>query len=226
MKNRNRVRKFTLQEFNNLADWSYGVSFNKDVYIYTLPNGNQIECDSKSEVKLLDYLIDNKLTKAVGGQNLLIKYDSAFREDLFYYPDIVILTKDYHVAIIEVKPVTAMSYHKNVEKYEAMKAYCEENGYEYMMIDPDHDFMTYDELLKLRIPSNIKDRVNSYLIDLLGGRNYCLLEKDDINFLYNEFLDEYKKGEFEFYLHALVIQNGWYNKYTHGFMVYQRPTRK
>jgi hypothetical protein len=74
--------------------------------------------------------------------------------------------------------------------------------------------------------TDIMLNVNSYLDGILGGRNSCLLEKDDVNFLYDEFSDEYKKGEFELYLHALVIQNGWYNKFTHGFMVYQRPTRK
>ncbi len=226
LKNRNRAKKFTLTEFNDLADWTYCDSFNEDGYIYILPNGNKIECDSKSEVTLLDYLTKHKIAQAIGGQNLLIEYESAFRSGLSYYPDIVILTKDNHIAVIEVKPVTAMSNHRNMEKYEALKEYCEENQYEYMMIDPDHDYMTYDDLLKLRIPSSITERINSYLDGILGGRNSCLLEKDDVNFLYDEFSDEYKKGEFELYLHALVIQNGWYNKFTHGFMVYQRPTRK
>ena len=107
-----------------------------------------------------------------------------------------------------------------------MKEYCEKNGYEYMMVDPDHDFMTYDDLLKLHIPGGIVDRVDDYLIDLIGKRGACLLEKEDIPILYEDFSDEYKKGEFELYLHALVIQNEWYNKFKHGFMVYEKPNRK
>lgn len=223
LKNRNRARKYTLDDFNELADWSYCASFNEDGYIYTLPNGNQIECDSKSETKLLDYLTENKIAIAIGGQELLIKYSSAFRSDLDFYPDIVILTKDYHIAIIECKPVTAMSYHKNIEKYDALRDYCDENGYEYMMVDPDHDYTTYDEMLKMHIPKAIVDRVEAYLVDYLGKRRSCILDKDDIQILYEDFSDEYKKGEFSILMHALIIQKGWYNRYKNGFMVFENP---
>lgn len=223
LKNRNRARKFTLDDFNDLADWTYCTSFNEDGYIYTLPNGNRIECDSKSEIVLLDYLTENKIALAIGGQELCIKYSSAFRSGLDFFPDIVILTKDYHIAIIECKPVTAMSYHRNIEKYEALKVYCEENGYEYMMVDPDHDFITFDEMSKIHIPKAIVDRVEGYLIEYLQRGNRCLLDKDDISVLYEDFSDEYKKGDFTFYMHALVIQKGWYNRFTNGFMVFKKP---
>ena len=223
LKNRNKAKKFTLEEFNDLADWTYCDSFNDDGYVYTLSNGNQIECDSKSEVKLLDYLTSKKLAVAIGGQSLRIQYSSAFRSGLDYYPDIVILTKDMHIAIIEVKPVTAMSNHRNIEKYEALTDYCTEHGYEYMMVDPDHDYMTFDDMQKLHVPSDIVQRVDDYLVNLIGSKGECLLEKDDIPILYEDFSDEYKKGDFELYLHALVIQKGWYNRFTHGFMVYEEP---
>lgn len=224
LKNRNKARKFTVKEFNDLADWEYCRSFNDDGYIYTLPNGNQIECDSKSELALLDYLLSKKLAIEIGGQELCIPYDTAFRESVNYYPDLVILTKDYHIAIIEVKPIKAMSYHINIEKYNALKLYCEENGYEYMMVDPARDYMTFEELKNKHVPQDIVDRIDSYLVNFYGTRK-CLIEPDDIPILYEEFKDEYKKGEFELYLHALVIQRGWYNKYTNGFMVYEKPKR-
>ncbi len=223
LKNRNKAKKFTLEEFNDLADWTYCDSFNENGYIYTLSNGNQIECDSKSEVKVLDYLTSKKLAVAIGGQSLRIQYSSAFRSGLDYYPDIVILTKDMHIAIIEVKPVTAMSNHRNIEKYEALTDYCTEHGYEYMMVDPDHDYMTFDDMQKLHVPSDIVQRVDDYLVNLIGSKGECLLEKDDIPILYEDFSDKYKKGDFELYLHALVIQKGWYNRFTHGFMVYEEP---
>lgn len=225
LKNRNKAKKFTKQEFKELADWRFGRSFNDDVIIYELPNGNEIQCDSKSEVLLLDYLIKHRLALEIGGQELYLKYDTAFRSGCYYYPDVVVLTKDYHIAVIEVKPVTAMSYHKNMEKYEALREYCEARGYEYMMVDPAHDYMTYDEMLKLRIPKAIENRIDAYLTNLYGEDGECLLEKNDINVLYEEFSDDYKKGEFELFLHALVIQRGWYNKFTNGFMVYETPQR-
>ena len=224
LKNRNIARKFTKDEFNELADWDYCRSFNEDGYIYTLPNGNKIECDSKSELAILDYLVSKKLALEIGGQELCIPYDTAFRESVTYHPDLVILTKDYHIAIIEVKPVTAMSNHTNIEKYRALKEYCDEHRYEYMMVDPDHDYMTYEELQGMHIPKQITKRVDDYLVDYYGG-NDCLLEKNDISVLYEDFEDEYKKGEFELYLHALVVQRGWYNFYKNGFKVYEKPKR-
>jgi hypothetical protein len=108
---RKKAKKYSRQEFTLLADWRYGRSFNDDAIVYVLPNGNEIQCDSKSEVLLLDYLINNQLTLEIGGQELYIPYDTAFKSERFYYPDVVVLTKDYRIAIIEVKPVTAMSYH-------------------------------------------------------------------------------------------------------------------
>lgn len=225
LKNRNRARKFTLSDFKNLADWSYCTSFNDDGYIYTLPNGNKIECDSKSELTLLDYLTKKKLALAIGGQELCIKFDTVYRKNVDYFPDIIILTKDNHIAIIEVKPITAMSYHINVEKYWALQEYCEERGYEYMMVDPDSNYTTFDDLQKMKIPKEIVNYVEWYLHKLLGKTKDCLLEKEDIPVLYEQFCDDYKKGEFELYLHALIIQKRWYNKFKHGFMVYEKPQK-
>ena len=224
LKNRNVARKFTREEFNKLADWEYCRSFNEDGYIYTLPNGNKIECDSKSELKILDYLVSRKLALEIGGQELCIPYDTAFRESVSYYPDLVILTKDFHIAIIEIKPVTAMSKHTNIEKYNALKEYCDEHRYEYMMVDPDHDYMTYEDLKKMHIPREIVKRVDDYLVEYYGGSD-CLLEKNDIPIFYEDFEEEYKKRDFELFLHALVIQRGWYNFYQNGFQVYEKPTR-
>ena len=224
LSNRKGAKKFTAKEFNALADWEYCRSFNENGYIYTLPNGNTIECDSKSELAILDYLLSKNAVLEIGGQELCIPYDTAFRDSVNYYPDLVILTKDYHIAIIEVKPVKAMSHHTNIEKYKALQQYCEEHGYEYMMVDPEHDYMTYDDLVNLQIPRKIVERVDDYLVDYFGTRK-CLLEKSDIPVLYEDFAEEYKKGEFELYLHALVVQRGWYNRFRHGFEVYEIPKR-
>lgn len=225
LNNRKKAKKYSRQEFTLLADWRYGRSFNDDAIIYVLPNGNEIQCDSKSEVLLLDYLINNQLTLEIGGQELYIPYDTAFKSERFYYPDVVVLTKDYRIAIIEVKPVTAMSYHLNMEKYTALKSYCEEQGYEYMMIDPAHDYMTFDELVKLKVPKKIANWIDDYLCNLYGVDGECLLDKNDIDKLYNNFSHIYKKYEIELYVHSLIIKRGWYNKYKNGFMVYENPQR-
>lgn len=225
LKNRQRAKKYSLDDFEKLADWSYCTSFNENGYIFTLPNGNKIECDSKSEIKLLKYLTSKKLALSIGAQKLCIKYNTAYRKNADYFPDIIVLTKDEHIAIIEVKPITAMSYHLNVEKYLALQEYCEARGYEYMMVDTDNDYMTFEDLQKMKIPKKIENSVGLYLRKFLGRRDDCLIEKDDIPILYEQFSNAYKKGEFELYLHALIIQKGWYNKFKHGFKVFEKPQK-
>ncbi|MBQ8571622.1 MAG: hypothetical protein IJ444_09005 [Kiritimatiellae bacterium] len=227
LSNRSNARKFTLHDFNDIADWSYCHSFTDNNKIVRLPNGNVIECDSKSEKELLKYLISKNLTKGIGAQNLTIFYDTAFRSCAEYHPDLVILTKDNHIAIIEVKSVSSMSHHINIEKYEGLKKYCEAHGYEYMMVDPDNNYMTFEDMKSMSIPKDITSRVMEYLENLLEEKysNPCLLEKDDIDVLYPKFIHKYKKEEFLLYLRALVIQKGWYNKSKHNFDVYKKPKK-
>ena len=224
--NNNDAKTFSESYFDKIANWTYGESFFADPIIIDLPDGNQIECDSQSEVILIKYLISKGLVKKIAGQNLLIKYSTAFSKNCRYYPDIVLLTNDNHVAIIEVKPVTAMSYHKNMEKYAALQDYCKKNGYAYMMIDPADNFITYDDILCTPIPKEIKDRLYSYLELLLGKSKTCLLEKEDISMLYEEFSKKYTKGTFEKYIHYMIIQNNWYNKFTNGFLVFEKPQKE
>lgn len=223
LNNRQNAKTFTLQDFKSLADWDDCKSFNENGYYYYLSNGRKLECDSKSEIKMLEYLEQNDLTLEIGAQELVIKYDTEFRSNQLYFPDIVILTKDKHIAIIEIKPLTAMSNHTNLEKYRALQAYCKNNGYEYVMIDPDNGYKTFDDLERMEIPQEIINRVDRYLKNLYGVEGECLLEKDDIPKLYNDFSDKYTKGVFKLYLHALVIQRGWFNRYKNGFMVYEEP---
>lgn len=225
LKGRQQARKYSLADFENLADWTYCSSFNEEGYVYTLPNGNKIECDSKSEIKLLNYLISKNLALAIGAQELCIKYKTAYRKNADYFPDLIILTKDEHIAIIEVKSIKAMSYHLNVEKYMALQDYCERHGYEYMMVSPDSDYMTFEDLQKMKIPKKIVNSVEWYLRKFLGRTDDCLLENEDIPILYEQFSNDYKKGEFELYLRALIIQKGWYNKFKHGFKVFEKPQK-
>lgn len=222
LKNRNKAKKFTVKEFKALADWSYCPSFVDNGYVYTLQNGNRIECDSKSEVEFLDYLVSKKLALEIGAQKICIKYDTAFRKNCEYYPDVVVLTKDNHIALVEIKSVSAMSNHTNIEKYTALKTYCENNRYEYMMVDPQEHYITFDDLQKLTVPKEIRDRVKKYIE---SKKDTVILEKDDVNNLVNEFRDVYKRIDFELYLHAMVIQNKWYNVYKNGFKVFEKPQK-
>jgi len=217
------AKYYTLEEFNELADWRVCKS-ESDVhnkYSYTTKSGNYIECDSKSELKMWQYLEDNDLIIDGGGQKICIEYNSYFKTGLRYFPDMVVLTKLNHIAIIEVKAVTAMDYHKNIEKYKALIHYCEENGYEYMMIDPDHDFMSFNELLDFDLP--IWGLFE--LFDCMDEDDeQVFFSQEDVDEWYEEYGEGYKKQDFYLAVHGLIAFFGWYNKYKNGFKFSNKPT--
>lgn len=226
LNNQSKAKVFTSSYFKGLANWRVCTTHSdkKPKGTYKTKTGNLIDYDSKPELQLLQYLEKNNLALEIGSQNLAVPYDTAFREGLDYYVDFVVLRNNGHIAFIEVKSIMAMSYHKNIEKYKGLKAYCEARGYEYMMVAPDHDYMTFDELAKLKIPAKLSNRIMSYLRNLLGEEGEVLLENSDVQVLYEEFENQFSsKKEFELYLHAFVIQKGWYNKYQNNFMVYEKP---
>ena len=226
-KNRYGAKLFNLNDFNSLADWSYGGSpSGKSVKRYKTKCGNIIECDSKSELKILDYLDRSGVVSAVGGQSLIIDYSTHFKSHNNYSPDIVILTNKGHLGIIEVKPTIAMSYHLNVEKYNALKQYCEENGFVYMMVDPDSDYMTFEEFCQKSIPDSIRKlfvpmekRVS------VGLTPYFHFSNENIEEWYKSVRRDYNRKEFELLIHALIIQKGWFNTFDRGFNVYSRPVK-
>lgn len=224
LQNKENARYYTIVDFNALADWTRGSAFSPDPRIYVTNTGNVIECDSDPEVKMLGYLEDNDLVQAIGGQNLIIKYSSAFRNNLNYHPDIVTLTNEGHIAIIEVKSIAAMDCHKNLEKYEALELYCEENGFEYMMIDPDYGFMTLGELMGLPGIRGLDEE--------MADLNVQAIESDEPVFLFDDetvekWFEKYGTGmikkEFKLYVHSNVIFYDWYNLFSNSFKVYSDP---
>lgn len=219
------AKVFTHHSFNSLADWTIGTSFN-GTHIYKTSSGNYIFCDSKSEVKMLEYLERNNLVLDIGGQMLDIKYDSPFREKITYYPDIVTLTSDNRIAIIEVKPITAMSCHRNIEKYKALSKYCKENGFIYAMIDPDEDFMTFEELKNIDICECIEYMFYLYREDIKSKKKKLIkFDDSNVNSWYEVCGVDCTKSEFRKQVHSMIISHDWYNLFTHGFMVYNRPVK-
>lgn len=215
------------EDFDNLCDWSVCCNHSDDArkIKYTTKTGNIIFCDSKSEYLMLSYLEGNDLVIACGGQSLPIRYDSEFRTGRTYYPDIVALTKDNHIAMIEVKPLDAMSYHINLYKYTALQQYCEEHGYTYMMIDPDNEYMTFDDLRDMPMPTTLY-----FLSDDIrdtskkrGVPDY--FDVETVDKWYAEYGEGITKKKFYLMIHSLIINYGWHNKFKHGFSVYTEPVK-
>ena len=213
---------FTLEEFNELADWSECISpgdVNSNLY-YETQLGNVIECDSKNELILWEYLEDNDLIISGGGQQIPIEYKTRRGSEKNYYPDMVILTKHHHIAIIEVKPVNDMDYHINIAKYKALKQYCEERGYEYMMVDPENDFISFEELLDYPV---IDDIIR--IFEDNDGADSFYFNQEDVSEWYKLYGIGYTKKEFELMVHSCVAYYDWFNQSKHGFDVNNKTVK-
>ena len=224
LNNQSGAKKFSLSYFNSIADWSNGKSHGerKPVAKHKTIDGRIIECDSKYEEKFLDYLKRSKRVITYGGQSLCIKYDSYFREDLSYYPDIAFLTTDNHIAFVEIKPVENMSHHTNIEKYERLKQYCEKHGYAYMMIDPEYNYMTFDELQNIDVLNGLEVEFMMFGMHYGDLDNYKMplhFTDQEVESWYNDFGESCTKEEFKLMVHSLIIKYGLYNKKKFGFDV-------
>lgn len=230
--NQNGAERFDPEDFKALADWSYGASKGNDTVkgVHETRTGNRIEYDSDSERKMLEYLDECEFVEEIGGQCLCIPYATPFKSDKQYYPDIVIYTTDGYIAIIEVKDATAMSYHGNLEKYDALENYCLENGYLYMMVDsdPKKDWLTVEELVDIPVDEELLNVFAELEEQAKASPNCVLFSNEDVNEWYESFgkPNGYKKRDFQLQVHSMVIWEDWYNKYKrNGFMVYSEPTQ-
>lgn len=225
LQNREGAKMFSQKDFDNLADWEYGEAY-IGKYQYETATGNIIECDSNSEVLLLEYLEENDLVKCVGGQMLKVPFDTAFRTDRDYHPDIVALTWDNHIAVFEVKAATAMDKHTNMEKYRGLAEYCEKNGYMYVMIDPAADFTSYEELRDMEVCTPLFEMFKEFHNKPHTSRKpYKHFDKSDVEKWYKKFGTGLTLPEFQLQVHSLVIYYEWYNLYRNDFQVFSRPVK-
>lgn len=108
-----------------------------------LSDGYVYEADSQQEISTLKKLISHDVFKRLRGQCINIPYKYGGKTHN-YYPDFVILTQTNKIIIMEVKEIAQMNAKQNIRKYEALKRYCEKNGYLYIMCDKS--FKPYEKL--------------------------------------------------------------------------------
>jgi hypothetical protein len=224
LNNRSGAKTFTSKQFNALAKWAVCKTHGdkKPQGTYKTKTGNKIDYDSSYELAMFEYLEEHNLVKEMGGQNLCIEYSSAYREGLSYYPDIVALTNDNHIMIIEIKPASHMSRHTNMEKYEGLSEYCISRGYMYAMIDPSKDFMTYEELRDMPVTTELLELFEE-LVEESDNRIVCF-DKYDVADWYESIDPGCTKKEFDLMVHSLIVYYGWYNKSKYDFEVTSEPS--
>ena len=229
LNNRENAKEFELEDFMNLDEtfhWKICKSHKKEkIYRQNVinKNGFSMDLDVRTEEKFFNHI--NKKTSAVshfGAQNFCIQYKYRPEQKKWknYFPDFVVYTKDKHIAIVEIKDTKAMTYFVNIDKYIALRGFCRENGFEYMMIDPGNDNITFDELCSFDdIDILLEDE-----FDTMRPSSKRIYDDTFFNRWYNDnkyFYKDcgYNKKDFDTEVSALILRNNMHNDYKWGFHI-------
>ena len=152
-------KKFTIKDFlqitKNAKKKPGGSNTEKTV---KLDDGYIYEADSQQEISTLKKLISHDTFKRLRGQCINIPYRFGGKAHN-YYPDFIILTKTNKIIVMEVKEIAQMNSKQNIRKYEALKRYCEKNGYLYIMCDKS--FKPFEKLSRYNVSSKVESAIES-----------------------------------------------------------------
>ena len=154
-------KKFTIKAFlqitKNAKKKPGGANTEKTI---KLDDGYVYEADSQQEISTLKKLISHDAFKRLRGQCINIPYRYGGKTHN-YYPDFIILTQTNKIIIMEVKEIAQMNTKQNIKKYDALKRYCEKNGYLYIMCDKT--FKPYEKLSKFTASSRVETAIDDAL---------------------------------------------------------------
>lgn len=156
-------KKYTIKEFLKIYDSAkkrnnINHSGAKQV---TLDDGYVCTCDSDQEYKVLNKLIYHDYFKRLRTQAPAIEYKFGGKTHL-YYPDFFFITNTNKIVIMEVKEIIEMNRKVNIRKYKALRQYCKENGFLFLMCNKK--FVTYEQIKNktgsVRLNKVIEDALN------------------------------------------------------------------
>ena len=141
-----------------------------------------IYCDSKLERRFLSYLFEKGFIVDAKSECLELTYSSSVKDGKKYYPDFCLKLYDGTIAIIELKNLSSMGYHLNVDKYEALKTFCNEKGYKFAEIAKNYEanrYVSAEEIKKLPINKNLQ----KFIKDKISQNGVCCLaDLEEIGF--------------------------------------------
>lgn len=119
-----------------------------------VPNlDSNVEYESFLEKNVIANLGKCSFVKKIKSQSVKIEY--MYKNEKYdYYPDIQLLMNDNKIVIIEIKPFAFMADYKNIAKYNALKKYCEENGFGYSMMDDRYH--SFNDFLNIEVSKEIE----------------------------------------------------------------------
>jgi hypothetical protein len=195
-----------------MTDWSKGHNTEQIKGTVQTKDDWDFPCDSHEEIKFLKHLNKTTEYQAIRGQSFYIEYKSrrAKKKISKYYPDILMLTNENHIVIIEVKPLAQMSNYRVIDKYRAIKKYSQENGYLCAMMD--HRFQTFESLLTRKVSK----KVEKEFLEILNTKQYYT--DDEFNESVRGLSKQTKENR-RIDITALIIQNGYVNLSKYGFQI-------
>ena len=152
--------------------------------VLRLPQGREIYCDSKLERRFLSYLFRTGFAADAKSEAVELKYDSASMTDKTYYPDFVVRLHDGRVAVIEMKNLSSIGYHLNIDKYEALAKWCGENGYVYGEIAKDFGENRYVSAAQLKA-APVNEALATFVYERILAAGKCTAD-DLAGFGYDE----------------------------------------
>ena len=125
-----------------------------------------LRCDSFLESRFATCMASVGFLKDIKAQTLEIPYISQALANRRYFPDFVIRDYKNRVAVIEMKNFNMLTYHLNLDKYEQMRTYCENNGYGYAEIAKEFNGEVYTSLEELRL-APINRQLETYIVETI-----------------------------------------------------------
>ncbi len=125
----------------------------------------ELYCDSKLERRFLSYLFKKGFIKDAKAEALELEYSSGAMSGKRYFPDFVLKLYDGRIAVTELKNLSSLGYHLNVDKYEALESFCRENGYLFAQIAKDYDENRYVSAAQIK-----QRKINTDLLQFINGK--------------------------------------------------------
>ncbi len=160
------VKEQSLDELFSDADKDYK-SIAKNRCVLKTEN-RKLYCDSKLERRFLNYIFGKGFATDAKTEALELEYSSGKMSGKRYFADFVLKLYDGTVAVVEMKNLSSIGYHLNVDKYEALEKFCTENGYRYAEIAKDYKenrYVSTDELKKRSQNRQLHDFIKSKIAE-------------------------------------------------------------
>lgn len=141
-------------------------------------------CDSNLESKFAMGLLMVGYVQDIKSQTVEIPYISQELATRRYFPDFVILDYRGRVSIIEMKNFDMVSYHLNIDKYDALKQFCVRNGYGYaevMKANGAEEYTTVEELASAPVNAHLEQYIKDTIARKTTAAEKGCFTNDDLS---------------------------------------------